>query len=207
MKNAFAIFDIDHTIIKGDSMFLMLFFGIKKKPILLLYTPIILIKIALYFFKIIDAKKAKESIYIPLKFLSNKDIEEFYDTVLIKKIYPKMLDILKKHKEDGCYILLVSSSPELYLKYFKKIKYVDEVIGTKLVNINGIYINKIYGENCKGNEKVNKINEYLKKNNLSIDFDNSFAYSDSLVDKPMLSLVKHRFKVNKKDGSIGEFLW
>ena len=207
MKSAFAIFDIDHTIIKGDSMFLMLLFGIKKKPILLLYTPIIFIKIALYFFKIIDAKKAKESIYIPLKFLNTTELEEFYCTVLAKKIYPKMLDIIKTHKDQGCHILLVSSSPELYLKFFKKIPHIDEIIGTKLVKIEKKYINKIYEKNCKGDEKVRRINQYLKVNNLEIDFDNSYAYSDSLVDKPMLSLAKNKFKINKKDGSICKLLW
>lgn len=207
MNKAFAIFDVDNTIISIDSMFAMLIFGIKKKPITAFYLPIILIKMLLYFLKIIDVKKAKEAIYFPIKFLCEKDFEEFYDDILVKKIYPDVMKTLEKHKKDGFYILLVSASPEVYLKYFKKNGHIDHVIGTRLKGIDDRYTNIIEGENCKGLEKVRRINEYLEKNNLEIDFEKSFAYSDSLSDKPMLSLVGNRYKINKNNGSMGEFLW
>lgn len=207
MKSSFAIFDVDYTIINGDSMFLMLFFAISKKPLFIFYTPIILVKMVLYFLKIIDVKNVKEAIYVPLKYLSEKELEEFFDTILLRKINPEVMKRLNFHKEQGCRILLVSASPEVYLQYFKKNSSIDVIIGTKLKIVDGKYINKIYGENCKGIEKVNRIKHYLNENNLEIDFDNSFGYSDSLSDKPMLSLVKNRYKVNKNELEIGEFIW
>ncbi len=205
MKIPFAIFDVDKTLINGDSMFLMLFFAISKRSVLIFYIPIILVRIILYFFKIIDVKRVKESIYLPLKYLTEKELEEFYDKVLLKKINPKVMEKLNFHKEQGCQILLVSASPEAYLHYFLKNNYIDIIIGTKLKMIDGKYTNEIHGENCKGIEKLSRIKRYLNKNNLEIDFDNSFAYSDSLSDKPMLSLVKNRYKVNKNELEIGEF--
>lgn len=207
MRSPFAIFDVDHTIINNDSMFSMLFFAIKKKPLIILYTPIILVKIALALLKVIDIKIAKEAIYMPLKYLTERELEEFYDNVLLKNINPEVMERLKFHKEQGCHILLISASPEVYLKYFKKNIYVDMVIGTRIKIVNGKYTNKICGENCKGHEKVNRIKHYLKENDLEIDFEKSFGYSDSLSDKPMLSLVKNRYKVNKNELSIGEFIW
>lgn len=207
MTRPFAIFDIDYTIINNDSMFSMLFFAIKKKPIIVLYIPIILVKIILALLKIINIKIAKEAIYLPLRYLTERELEEFYDNVLLKKINLEVMERLKFHKEQGCHILLISASPEIYLKYFNKNSYIDMVIGTRLKTVNGKYTNKICGENCKGAEKVNRIQHYLKENDLEIDFENSFGYSDSLSDKPMLSLVKNRYKVNKSDLSIGEFIW
>jgi len=207
MKIPFAIFDVDYTIINGDSMFLMLFFAISKKPILILYTPIILVKVVLYFLKIIDVKSSKESIYLPLKYLTEKELEEFYNKVLLKKINPEVMKRLNSHKEQGCRILLVSASPEVYLQYFKKNSSIDAIIGTKLEIIDGKYTNKINGQNCKGIEKFNRIKEYLNENNLEIDFNNSFGYSDSLTDKAMLSLVKNRYKINKNKTEIQEFIW
>lgn len=207
MKKSFAIFDVDHTIINIDSMFAMLFFGIKKKPLTVFYLPVILIKMILYSLKIIDVKRAKEAIYFPIKFLGENDFEEFYDNVLLRRIYPDVMKTLEKHKEYGCHVLLVSASPEIYLKYFKKNTSIDGVIGTRLKLMNNRCTNIIEGENCKGFEKVKRINEYLEKNDLKIDFENSFAYSDSLSDKPMLSLVKNRYRVNRNNGSLGEFLW
>lgn len=207
MKIPFAIFDVDHTLINGDSMFSMLFFAISKKPILIFYTPIILVKIALYFFKVIDVKNAKEAIYLPLKYLTEKELEEFYNQVLLKKINQKVMRKLNFHKEQGCHILLVSASPEAYLQYFLNNSSIDAIIGTKLKMLDGKYTNKIHGKNCKGIEKLSRIKQYLNENNLEIDFDNSFAYSDSLSDKPMLSLVKNRYKVKKNEIKIGEFIW
>lgn len=207
MISPFAIFDVDYTIINNDSMFSLLFFAIKKKPAIALHIPIILAKIILALLKIIDIKIAKEAIYLPLKYLTEKELEEFYDKVLSKKINLEVMERLKFHKEQGCHILLISASPEVYLKYFKKNSYIDMVIGTKLKIINGKYTNKIQGENCKGTEKVNRIQHYLMENGFEIDFENSFGYSDSLSDKPMLSLVKNRYKVDKNDLSIREFIW
>ena len=207
MKIPFAIFDVDHTLIDGDSMFSMLFFAISKRSILILYTPIILVKMILYFFKILDGKNVKEAIYLPLKYLTEKELEEFYDKVLLEKINQKVMKKLNFHKEQGCQIILVSASPEAYLQYFLKNSSIDIIIGTKLKIIDEKYTNKIYGENCKGIEKLSRIKHYLNENNLEIDFDNSFAYSDSLLDKPMLSLVKNRYKVNKNGLEIGEFTW
>lgn len=207
MRSPFAIFDVDHTIINNDSMFSMLFFAIKKKPLIILYAPIILVKIALALLKVIDIKIAKEAIYMPLKYLTERELEDFYDNVLLKNINLEVMERLKFHKEQGCHILLISASPEVYLKYLKKNSCINMVIGTRLKIVNGKYTNKICGENCKGIEKVNRIQHYLKENDLEIDFEKSFGYSDSLSDKPMLSLVKNRYKVNKNESSIGEFIW
>lgn len=205
MKKEFAIFDVDYTLVKGDSMFLILLFGIRKKPWIIFYTPIIFIKMVLYSMKIIDVKEAKEAIYFPLKYLNEIELKEFYGTVLQKKIFKEVFEILKNHKEKGRHVLLVSASPEAYLNLFKENDYIDGVIGTKLKLLGDKFTNKIQGENCKGEEKVRRIREYLRDNNLEIDYKNSFAYSDSLSDKPMLCLVNNRFRVDKKNGNVCEF--
>lgn len=203
MKTNFAIFDVDYTILNGDSMLLMLIFGIKKRPLIIFYIPIILVKTVFSLLGIIDKKIAKDAINIPLRYLKEEEVEQFYNDVLLKKINVEVMKCLKKHKEDGCYVLLASASSESYLNYFAEDDYIDVVIGTRVNKIN----NKIEDENCKGIEKVKRINAYLEENNLEIDFENSFAYSDSLSDKPMLTLVKNRYKVNKIKGTIGEFIW
>lgn len=203
MKTNFAIFDVDYTIVNGDSMLLMLLFGIKKRPLIIFCIPIILVKTVFSLLGIIDKKIAKDAINIPLRYLKEEEVEQFYNDVLLKKINVEVMKCLKKHKEDGCYVLLASASAESYLNYFAEHDYIDVVIGTRVNKIN----NKIEDENCKGIEKVKRINVYLEENNLEIDFENSFAYSDSLSDKPMLTLVKNRYKVNKIKGTIGEFMW
>ena len=86
-------------------------------------------------------------------------------------------------------VILISASPEFYVKEFYAIKEVDLIIGTKFTFKDGKFIRKMHGNNCKGEEKVRRLNEVLKEKNIKVDFKNSYMFSDSLSDKPLLDLV------------------
>lgn len=202
METRLAIFDVDKTIIKNDSMFTFLWYGIKKRPITILNLFMVAFYSILYLLKLIDAQKAKERYFYAIKYFSEKNLEEFYRNSLEKNIYPEALKELKRRKEEGCHILLVSASPYAYIKYFgEKIPFVDGVIGTPLQKNMEFYTHKIEGLNCKGEEKVRLIKSYLKNHGIEADFAKSYAYSDSLSDLPMLSLVGNRFLINKASHS------
>lgn len=51
---------------------------------------------------------------------------------------------------------------------------------------------------------MKRLNEYLEKESFEIDYENSYAFSDSKSDLDMLSLVKNAYYVNKSDGEIKE---
>ena len=64
------------------------------------------------------------------------------------------------------------------------------------------------GHNCKGAEKVKRLMEELKKDNVEVDFKNSYMFSDSLSDKPLLDLVGHPYLINfKKKNDIEILNW
>jgi phosphatidylglycerophosphatase C len=207
MKIKLALFDIDKTIIKKDSMFLFLFFGLMKKPSSFYKLYKVLTNTVLYKFKQIKSQKAKEPYFYSIKYLSDKDLEYFYDAYLLKNIYKDALKEMEHKKSQGYYILLVSASPIAYMKYFEKFPFVDMVIGTELEIINNNYVNKIKGANCKGNEKVRRIRNFLKENGFIIDYTNSYAYSDSLSDLPMLNLVKNKYLINSTKTDIEVLKW
>ena len=52
--------------------------------------------------------------------------------------------------------------------------------------------------NCKGEEKVKRIQNWLASKNIQPDYAASFAYGDSKSDLPMLRLVGHPVQVNPK---------
>ena len=54
------------------------------------------------------------------------------------------------------------------------------------------------GENCKGKEKVRRLKEYLQEHNIEVDYKNSYMFSDSLSDKPLLDLVGNGYLINYK---------
>ncbi len=207
MQKKVAIFDIDKTIIRKDSMLLFVWYGIKKRPLTLLNLIKIGMSTVLYKLQLMKVEKVKASYYYAISFLEEADLEDFYDSVLVQNIYREALKELKEKKENGYHVLLVSASPHAYVKYFKKLPYVDEVIGTNLIRQHGRYTHIIDGNNCKGKEKSVRINQYLKDVGFHIDYEHSCAYSDSLSDLPVFQLVKNRYLINMHSPNIEVLRW
>lgn len=84
---------------------------------------------------------------------------------------------------------------------------IDVLMGTVTKKKNGHYTSKIIGKNCKGANKVDRINDYMKEHDLKIDYEHSYGYSDSKSDIPMLELVKNRYRVSLEDGSLSPFVF
>lgn len=203
MKTKFAFFDFDDTLIHGDSGGKLLKYYIKKHPLSAFRLLKVVYHYILYMFKLEPLNYAKSAWLYPLDFMSDEETEDFYKTCLETSYYPQVVAELKKKKAEGYTIYICSASVEAYLRFCRLP--VDEIMGTKTEIINGRYTSKMIGKNCKNEEKVNRINEVIKNHNLEIDYDLSYAYSDSLHDIPMLSMVKNRIKIDTKDGHMSVF--
>ena len=107
----------------------------------------------------------------------------------------------QKLKKEGYKIYLISASPEFYLNEFYAIEEVDMIIGTRFLIDGGKFIRKMDGANCKGEEKVKRLKEVLKEKNIEVDYENSYMFSDSLSDKPLLDLVGNAFLINYRKKS------
>ena len=127
-----------------------------------------------------------------------KIVEEFYKKRLSKILYKDAIDMIKKMKMQGYKIYLISASAEFYLNELYNIKEVDKVIGTRFTTENGLHRNKITGENCKGEEKVKRLEEVLKEEKIEVDFEESYMFSDSLSDLPLFNIVGHPYLINFK---------
>lgn len=201
----FAFYDFDDTLFKHDSMGILWFYYVKKHPIAWLLGFKLLFLFLLYAFHIISFIKFKEFLIYPLSKMSDEEIHQFYQEALIPRYYPHVVETMKKHHENGVSVWLVSASPEPYL--FCTDLPVDKIIGTQVERKNDQWTNHIISKNCKSEEKVRRINEELAKLNLTIDYENSYAYSDSDTDYPMLKLVKHRYRIDKKTSEIKPFVY
>ena len=62
------------------------------------------------------------------------------------------------------------------------------------------------GNNCKNEEKVTRLTAVIAKLGVDIDYENSYAYSDSMHDIPMLKMVKNIIRINKKNGEMTPFI-
>ena len=207
-----AIFDIDYTITRKETLMEFYKYIVKNDMKNIKFLPRALFSGAMYGLKVYDEKRVNESF---LKFIEGIDEKElavltkrFYDERLSSILYDDAVKMIKKLKKEGYMVILISASPEFYVKEFYAIEEVDIIIGTKFAFEGGKFIRQMDGKNCKGGEKVKRLYEVLKDKNIEADFANSYMFSDSLSDKPLLDLVGKPYLINyKKKHEIEILKW
>ncbi len=192
MKRTIAFFDFDGTVTTKDSLLEFIKYSKGKTRFyfgFILYSPVLIA----YKLKIISNQRAKE---IMLRyFYGEMPVEKFdnYCNRFSREILPalirsKALAEIKKFKEKGAEVVIVSASPEYWLKYW-----CDDMglkcIATRLIVEDNRITGKIDGINCYGAEKVTRIRQ---KYDLNI-FSAVYCYGDTPGDKPMLALGTIRF--------------
>jgi HAD superfamily hydrolase (TIGR01490 family) len=197
-----AIFDVDYTLTRRETLVEFFLFMLKKKPRLLKHLPGTIRAAVQLLFKGMELKRAKESFIAFTEGIREEEmkciVKEFYEKRLSKLLYVDAVAMMRKLKGEGCRVYLISASAEFYLKELYNIKEVDKVIGTRFKVEEGIHKRGMVGENCKGEEKVKRLMEELKKENIEVDFKNSYMFSDSLSDLPLLELVGNPYLINYK---------
>jgi HAD superfamily hydrolase (TIGR01490 family) len=197
-----AIFDVDYTLTKKETLLEFYKFMMKKDPRLIRFAPRVLVSTFFYVFKVFDAKRAKENFIAFIDGMKEEEllklVEEFYEKSLSRIFYTDAIDTMKKLKAKGYKIYLISASAQFYLDELYNIKEVDKVIGTIFKCESGKYSRKIQGENCKGESKVKRLLTVIKEENLEVNFKDSFMFSDSLSDTPLFELVGHPYLINYK---------
>lgn len=208
-----AIFDIDYTITKKETLMELFKYTVKNKKTNIRFLPRAVYCGLMYLINVYDEKKVKETFLKFIDKIKEEDlsvlVKNFYNDRLKNILYKDAVDMMKKLKNEGYDIYLISASPEFYVKEFYAIKEVDKIIGTKFKFDNGVFSRKMDGENCKGQEKVKRLKSYLKENNIAVNFKESYMFSDSLSDKPLLDLVGKPYLINykKKYNSIKTLNW
>lgn len=198
---AFAFFDFDDTLARGDSIFPFLLYCIRRG----LAPKSQLFKAAAGFLRWkVQPSSGRAVKEMTLSFIRGRTVEEmdgiardFFREVQQKSFFQDAAPELFRLRQQGARIIVVSASSDLYMKVLPEFLPIDAVISTVCETRNGCYTGKI-GKNCKGDEKVRRIQAYLQSQGLSIDKEKSAGYGDSPSDAPMLLLTAHPTLVNPK---------
>ncbi|MGL5354739.1 MAG: HAD-IB family hydrolase [Clostridium sp.] len=197
-----AIFDVDYTITRKETLMELFKYVLSNDRKMVKYLPRAIFSGAMYGIGVYDERKVKETFLKFIDGIEEKHLSElvksFYEKRLSTILYKDALDMIKKLKGEGYKVFLISASPEFYLNELYAIAEVDLIIGTKFLFNEGKFARKMDGLNCKGEEKVRRLKEVIEKENLVVDFENSYMFSDSLSDKPLLDLVGKAYLINYK---------
>lgn len=192
MKRRIAFFDFDGTVTKKDTLIEFIRYSRGRTAFiagLLLYSPILVA----YKLKLISNHVAKQ--FLLRHYFGNmpandfdKLCRDFNDQVVDRLIRPKAWKEIQKLKESGTEIVIVSASPENWVRcWCEKSKL--KCIATRMQVINNLMSGNIEGNNCYGIEKVRRIKELYNPD----DYEDIYCYGDTNGDKPMLSLATISF--------------
>ena len=120
--------------------------------------------------------------------------EEIVHDFLPKKLFPQMKERIEEHQSIGHHTWIVSASPiEIASVVARKLGMTGAIATTGEV-VNGHYSGNLPDGAMHGINKANAVRSLASTN--SYDLKNSFAYSDSVNDLPLLVSVGNPFIVN-----------
>lgn len=105
---------------------------------------------------------------------------------------------LRWHQEQGHVVVLVSASLSPYLVPFGDLIEADVVLCATLEENNGVYTGNLVGPNCRGEEKVRRIEQWCRESGVPRSAI-EFAYGDSKGDGPMIAMAQHGVWVGNSD--------
>ena len=194
-----AIFDLDNTLIAGDSDFLWgEFLGEEGVVDANTYR-----KKNEYFYQqydlgVLDIYAWLEFCLEPLSRYSMKELEAFHHQFMIQKIEPIMLDkaqnCINRHKERGDTVLVITASNSFVTAPIVKKYGINQLLATEPEIKAGRYTGGVSGIPCFQSGKVDKLMPWLQKNEETLT--GSTFYSDSHNDLPLLELVDNPVAVN-----------
>jgi len=123
--------------------------------------------------------------------------EEFMATVISPMIGRKALQLVQTHRNQGHVLAVITATNHFITGPIVKRFDIPNLIATNVKLENGRFSNKIDGTPCFREGKVERIKEWLAENNE--DLEGSFFYSDSHNDLSLMELVTTAIAVDPDD--------
>ena len=202
-----AIFDLDNTLLAGDSdalwgQFIASHGHVDKEE----YE-----KENLRFY---DEYKAGtldiyEFLSFSLKPLSQLDMDElnrlhhtFMQECILPIISPQARELVDKHRKLGHELLIITATNRFITGPIAKEFGIKQLLATEAEIIDNRYTGKVAGTPCFQGGKVTRLNHWLEQTGHTLD--DSWFYSDSHNDIPLLDKVTHPVAVDP-DEKLAEY--
>jgi phosphatidylglycerophosphatase C len=195
-----AAFDFDGTLTTGGSVFPFLVAVRGVAPVVLTVVQLLpkLIHSALVGGTVADT--TKETLFARL--LAGRPAQEvdevaaaFAERHLHRRLRTEVLTRLEWHRQQGDTVLIVSASPECYIRAAGEILGVDGVLATRLaVGGSGHLTGRYEGKNCRGTEKYNRTIGWMRAHGIGGGGSKQpvlWAYGNSRGDLRLLNAADH----------------
>ena len=111
----------------------------------------------------------------------------FVDTVIQPMMLPKAQQLLQQHRDNGDELLIITATNELITAPIARLLGVDNLLASQAELANGKYTGAPTGVPCYREGKVTRLQQWLTEN--AFELESACFYSDSHNDIPLLEYV------------------
>ncbi len=193
-----AIFDLDHTLIAGDSDSLWTEFLVEEG---ILGEADWELKSKYYRDYQQGRLDMAEFLAFQLKPLSENEPEtlhgwraRFVETKILPIMLPKAVDLIENHRAAGRRLLILTATNRFITEPIARLYGVDDLLATNVEIVNGRYTGRSSGIPCFREGKIARLAEWLDEKQVTPRA--TWFYSDSHNDIPLLERVSHPVAVD-----------
>jgi len=195
---AAAFFDLDRTLIDVNSAVLYAKFEKRHKRISNWQLVSSLVYTGLYHFNFIDIEKAYEKASSHYKGVTEAQMKErtteFFMNEIRHRIQPGAIQALDTHKQMAHKLVLLSTSSSYQAELAAQCWGLDHWIANRFPTMGGILDGSVAKPLCYGKGKVYWAEKWAEQHGICLK--DSYFYTDSFSDLPMLLMVGHPRVVN-----------
>lgn len=196
---ALAIFDLDNTLLAGDSDYLWGRFLVKKGAVDgLQYERENERFFQLYKAGRLDIFEFLRFSLAPLRAYSRPRLEAWRSEFLETEIDPLITDasrqLVEKHRQAGDTLMIITATNAFITRPIALRFGIEHLIATEPETLDGQYTGEVAGEPSFREGKVNRLDAWLSEH--GADLQGSWFYSDSHNDLPLLERVDHPVAVD-----------
>jgi HAD superfamily hydrolase (TIGR01490 family) len=120
--------------------------------------------------------------------------EELFEDVLKPAIFPGAFELIEKSRSLGLRQVVVTGALDLSVVPLMKHLGIEDYVANRLEFVNGVATGRLLPPVVAAATKASWIRTFAEREGLSLS--DSYAYTDSMSDLPMLSVVGHPAAVN-----------
>jgi len=130
----------------------------------------------------------------------NQLLKKYVEEVIKPMITEKARALVKRHQDEGDLIIVITATNSFITKPIAELFGIENLIGTDPEEKEGEFTGKVSGLPSFKEGKVTRLEAWLKGKNLSLaSFEKSYFYSDSHNDLPLMQKVTHPVAVDSDD--------
>ena len=128
--------------------------------------------------------------------------KEFMTFAINGAILPKAKKLVREHKSRGDFCVIITATNNYITAPIAQNFHIDLLLATDLEIENGYFTGMISGIPCYREGKLDKLKQWLENSNGIHSLANSTFYSDSINDLPLLEAVQNPIAVDPDDALL-----